>query len=228
MSRRCPGPGTVACCAQAPARSSKASASRRCKVRRNVDSEGTTPVTPSTCRVCPSASAAHSAMAVNDRAPATTAHSARPKIPASWWRTPRRCRGSATLASIPGNPGCSPVASAASSARWPRAGSIGDDGGAGMAPRERSGWRENRHDHPKGRARTLTRPSPACRQLQGHHQMTLPIPCHVTGGHNASAPGMDSQSPSTGDHCCPLHRRPDRYLDGSRQRKCCRSWYSAN
>jgi len=56
-----------------PVRSSKASASRRCRVRRNVDSEGTAPVTPSTRRVCSSASAAHSAIAVNDRAPATTA-----------------------------------------------------------------------------------------------------------------------------------------------------------
>jgi hypothetical protein len=114
MTRRCPGPGRVACCAQAPARSSKVSASRRCRVRRNVDSEGTAPLTPSTWSVCPSASAAHPAMAVNDRAPATTAHNARPKIPASRWRTPRRCRGSATLASTPGNPGCSPLAPAAS------------------------------------------------------------------------------------------------------------------
>jgi hypothetical protein len=87
-------------------------------------------------RVCPSASAAHSAIAVNERAPATTAHNARPKIPASRWRTPRRRRGSATLASTPNNPGCSPVASPASSTRWPMAGSIRDDGGAGTAPRE--------------------------------------------------------------------------------------------
>ena len=35
---------------------------------------------------------------------------------------------------------------------------------------KRSGWRENRHDHPKGRARALTRPSPACRHLPGHDQ----------------------------------------------------------
>jgi hypothetical protein len=77
------GPGLVACCAQVPARSSKASASRRCKVRRNVDSDGTTPVIPSMRRVCSSASAAHSAIAVNERAPATTAHHASPKITAS-------------------------------------------------------------------------------------------------------------------------------------------------
>jgi uncharacterized membrane protein len=48
------------------------------------------------------------------QAPATTAHNARPKIPASRWRTPRRCRGSATWASTRSNPGCSPLPSAAS------------------------------------------------------------------------------------------------------------------
>jgi len=100
-----------------------------------VDSEGTRPLTPSMRRVCSSASAAHSAIAVNECAPATTAHNARPKISASRWRTPRRCRGSATLASTPSNPGCPPAAPAASSTRWPMAGSISDDGGAGMAPR---------------------------------------------------------------------------------------------
>jgi len=83
MTRRCPGPGIVACCAQALARSSKAPASSRCRVRRNVDSEGTAPVSPSMLRVCSSASKAHSAIAVNDRAPATTAHNASPKITAS-------------------------------------------------------------------------------------------------------------------------------------------------
>ena len=41
------------------------------------------PQPPSTRRVCSSASAAHSAIAVNDRAPATTAHNARPTITAS-------------------------------------------------------------------------------------------------------------------------------------------------
>ena len=70
-----------------------------------VDSEGTRPLTPSMRRVCSSASAAHSAIAVNECAPATTAHNARPKISASRWRTPRRCRGSATLASTPTRPG---------------------------------------------------------------------------------------------------------------------------
>ena len=83
MTRRPPGPGVVRCAAQLPASSSKASASRRCKVRRNVDSEGTTPAAPSTRSVSGSASAAHSAIAVNERAPASTAHTARPRIAAS-------------------------------------------------------------------------------------------------------------------------------------------------
>jgi hypothetical protein len=73
----------VRCWAQAPAASSRASASRFCKVRRNVDSLGTTPVTPSASKVAWSASAAHSAMAVNDRASARTAHTARPRITAN-------------------------------------------------------------------------------------------------------------------------------------------------
>jgi hypothetical protein len=40
-----------------------------CSVRRNVDSQGTTPVTPGASLVAWSASAARSAIAVNDRAP---------------------------------------------------------------------------------------------------------------------------------------------------------------
>ena len=45
------------CWAQPPAAASRASASRACKVRRNVDSDGTTPVTPSASLVAWSASA---------------------------------------------------------------------------------------------------------------------------------------------------------------------------
>ncbi len=46
-----------------------------------------------------SASAAHSAITVNDQVPASTAHTARPKITASRWRTLRRARGSWTVGS---------------------------------------------------------------------------------------------------------------------------------
>jgi hypothetical protein len=96
MTRRPPGPGTVAYCAQAPARSSTAAASRRCTVRRERRLRGhcapdSQHVEGLLIRIRRSP-----AMAVKDRAPATTAHNARPKIPASRWRTPRRCRGSAT------------------------------------------------------------------------------------------------------------------------------------
>ena len=49
-------------CAQAPAAASSASASRCCRVRRKVDSDGTAPVTPSPASVASSASAAHSAI----------------------------------------------------------------------------------------------------------------------------------------------------------------------
>jgi hypothetical protein len=54
----------------------------------------------------------------------------------SRWRTPRHAHRSATLASTASKPGCPAPASPASSTRWLTAGSISDDGGAGMAPRE--------------------------------------------------------------------------------------------
>jgi hypothetical protein len=132
MTRRPPGPGAARWAAHRPASSSKASASRRCNVRRKVDSEGTAPVTPSPARVCRSASAAHSAIAVNERAPASTAHTARPKTTTSRCRTPRRCRGSATLASTASKPGGPSRPPPAKSARWPMAGSIGEDDRAGI------------------------------------------------------------------------------------------------
>lgn len=52
--------------AQAPAASSRASASRFCRVRRNMDSHSTTPRIASASKVVWSASAAHSAIAVNE------------------------------------------------------------------------------------------------------------------------------------------------------------------
>jgi hypothetical protein len=96
-----------------PARSSNTSTSSRCKVRRKVDSDGTAPAAPSLARVSASASAAHSAIAVNEPAPASTAQTASPKIAASRWRTPRRCRGSATLPSTASTPGGCPAAPSA-------------------------------------------------------------------------------------------------------------------
>src|ERR1035438_7468750 len=61
ITRRDAGAGAVCCCAHSPARLSNASASRRCRVRRNVDSDGTVPAPPSLARLSSSASAAHSA-----------------------------------------------------------------------------------------------------------------------------------------------------------------------
>ena len=48
-------------------------------VRRKVDSQGTTPLTPRASPVAWSWLAAHSVIAVKDRAPARTAHTARPE-----------------------------------------------------------------------------------------------------------------------------------------------------
>jgi hypothetical protein len=136
MTRRCFGPGMVACCAQLPARSSKASASGRCNVRRNAGSEGTTPVTPSRRRVCSSASAAHPAIAVNERAPGyhrTQCQAQDHRQPVA--HTPAMPRIS-HLGQHPQQPRLLFGGIPASSTRWPIAGSISDDGGAGMAPRE--------------------------------------------------------------------------------------------
>lgn len=95
---RCrPGPGAVRLAADWPARSSNTSASSRCKVRRKVDSEGTAPATPSPRKVSWSASAAHSAIAVNDRAPASTAQTASPKITAAGSARPGGAAGQAGL-----------------------------------------------------------------------------------------------------------------------------------
>ena len=100
-----------------------------------VDSHGTAPAAPSSARVTSSASAAHSAIAVNERAPASTAHTARPRIVTSRWRTPRRARGSATPASTDTTVARSPPTPSTAARRWQIAGSIGDDDAAGMVPR---------------------------------------------------------------------------------------------
>ena len=78
-----------------------------------------------------SVSAAHSAIAVNDRAPASTAHTAS----ARRCRTPRRARGSATAASTDRTVARSPSRPSAAANRWRNTGSTGDDDAAGMVPR---------------------------------------------------------------------------------------------
>jgi enamine deaminase RidA (YjgF/YER057c/UK114 family) len=72
-ARRVLAGGIVRRWTQLPTASSRPSASRACRVRRNVDSKGIRPVTPSASLMAWSALAAHSAIAVNDRAPASTA-----------------------------------------------------------------------------------------------------------------------------------------------------------
>lgn len=54
---------------------------------------------PSPVKVAWSASAAHPVIATNDRAPASTAHTAKARITAIGWRTPRRAPGSGNAAS---------------------------------------------------------------------------------------------------------------------------------
>jgi hypothetical protein len=131
----CPAPGMCAA-GQPPAALSRASASRLCRVRRKADSDGTVPVAPSASRVAWSASAAHSAIAVNDRAPARTAHSARPRVTASRCRTPRRALGSGTAASAGSSRPRSGSRDCTAAGNWPIAGSIRDDDAAGMAPQQ--------------------------------------------------------------------------------------------
>ena len=169
--------GAVRCWAHAPAASSSASASRLCSTRRNVDSHGTTPVTPSPSKVAWPASAAHSAIAT------TTAPLPAPRTPPGPGPPPPDAapRGAlsdqgtrpATAERLPSRPRARAAAS-----NWPTAGPIGDDGAAGMAPRKRSGRCRNRHDHFPGRARAATAPSPACRELPPLQPVkTLPTPC---------------------------------------------------
>src|SRR6185312_15394428 len=105
-------------------------------VRRIVDSHGTAPPIPRPARVASWVSAAHSAIAVNDRAPASTAHTASARITARITarrcRTPRRARGSATAASTDRTVARSPSRPSSAANRWQNTGSTGDDDAAGM------------------------------------------------------------------------------------------------
>jgi hypothetical protein len=73
---------------------------------------------PPATRLAETSRAPSQRIAVNERAPASTAHTASAKITASRWRIPRRCRGSATPASIASRPGGSSAASLARATRW--------------------------------------------------------------------------------------------------------------
>jgi hypothetical protein len=78
-----------------------------------------------------SASAAHSPIAVRDRAPASTAAAATASMLTSACRRPLRSRGSGTTARRSSRPGHSPSPSGAALQSWVRTGGIGDDGSAG-------------------------------------------------------------------------------------------------
>jgi hypothetical protein len=108
----------------------------RCRQRRMVDSDGIGPVTPSRASTPGAASAAHSAIATNERAPASVAASATASTPGSAWRFPRGLRGSGTFAISSSKPS----GAAGTSANSPSSGSdsstrdkVGDDGAAGTA-----------------------------------------------------------------------------------------------
>jgi hypothetical protein len=83
---------------------SRASAVRRCGVRRIVFSLGAPHPSPSLTSRDTGVWAAHSPIAVNDFAPARVAASATARMEASRKRRPRRQRGSATSANISSNP----------------------------------------------------------------------------------------------------------------------------
>ena len=86
---------------------------------------------PSSAAVPSGRSATHSAIAVYDREPATTAHTAAVTTTVDRWRIPRRERGSGSIANAAGSP-------VTASRMGTPAGThdkdeISDDGNAGMA-----------------------------------------------------------------------------------------------
>ena len=83
MTRCISATGWLRASDHSPRLSSSAWASSDCSTRRNVDSHGTVSQIPSLASVARSASAAHSAIATNERAPASTAHNANPNTAAS-------------------------------------------------------------------------------------------------------------------------------------------------
>jgi hypothetical protein len=108
------------------------------RVRRMVVSVGTAqwPLSgsrraPSAARTGWGASAAHSAIAVIDRAPAKTAAAASPRMATSGWRRPARALGSVMVASEASKCGPSASWSEPTSQSGASPEGIGDDGSAG-------------------------------------------------------------------------------------------------
>jgi hypothetical protein len=98
------GTGTLLVGQPGADRAGQASVSRRASVRRMVASAvmlqwpGAWWRAPSAARTGWGASAAHSAIAANDRAPASTAAAAMARMATNRWRRPRVARGSGTVA----------------------------------------------------------------------------------------------------------------------------------
>ena len=147
----------------APTTASSSSPSVRVNTRRIVASHGRrAPLIPSRASTPDSASATHSPIAVNERAPARTAANATASNGANRCRTPRRARGSVTCSNSSSRPGRSRTPGSTDTVV------TGEDDMAGVALRCRCGC-ENSHPHLKHDARTS--PRPAC-----HTTTTLPGP----------------------------------------------------
>src|SRR5674476_147146 len=106
---------------------SKTSGSTLCRTRRIVDSHGGTRPTPSFARSNGVRSRAHSAMAMNDLAPARTAQAHKARIEMNRWRTPRLLRGSATAPKASSSPCGDIAAMAARRPGWRTAEGISED-----------------------------------------------------------------------------------------------------
>jgi len=139
---------------------STTAASRRLKVRRIADSDGTRrPVDPNAARRFSSASAAHCPIAANDRAPAATAAIPTAKIPGSRCRIPRARRGSGTDSNNVSN-----ADAEAGPKGCEEAGAVREDDIGGCGPE--AGWGlDNRH------------PSPADHTRHTHHSAVAPQTC---------------------------------------------------
>ena len=135
-TRRRPAGGTalLSCWIQALIAVSNRSGFRRCTSRRTADSDGGAALIPSVAATSTGRSAAHSAIATNERAPAATAHTATDSSVTSSWRTPRRLRGSVTVDRTVASPGAADAGSGRfSPATRSSTAGIGEDTTAGTA-----------------------------------------------------------------------------------------------
>ena len=149
---RRPGRRRAASCdlTHAPTAASKAAGSTAVSTRQMVARSGTAPGRPSRARSRGGASAAHSAIAAYDRAPASIAHTTMARTGARAYRIPLGSRGSGTCARASSRPSGAAAATARSprpsGASWPAASTVGEDDMAGTAPSEdHEVWKP--HDH---------------------------------------------------------------------------------